>query len=158
MSEPAPTRESLRAALSEHRTALHSIVDGRGEAALQAIQVSEQWNALDQLRHMLVWEEITVQALKNWQQSTAVNVGEHFDAWNEAQVQALSNLDMQAVMQRLDAAYGYLAEQLATNSDAELAIERMAPWGHMATRLNAIAVFYHDAEHLQELRNILEAH
>ena len=154
MSEQEPTRESLRAALSRHRAALHNAVDGRSDAELEAMQISEHWNGLDQLRHMLVWDELAVQALKNWKQSTAINIGKQFNACNEAQVQALSHLDRNTVMQRLDAAYDYLTHELDHSSDAELAVESMAPWGHTATRLNAIAVFYHDAEHLQELLSL----
>ena len=123
------------------------------EAELQAIRVTPAWSALDVLRHIWVWDELTARCLVDWHgprdwMLTFANE----DVFNVEMVAARSSTSLATVLEGIDAAHQSYAAALDRCSDAELEEPDAAPWGQQMSRLTMIyEILAHDLEHIGQL-------
>lgn len=147
------TREAARARLEAAREALDAYLARHAEAELAALQATEQWSALDVLRHMLVWDELGARCLEHWQDDRAwMPHYDDEDHFNIEMVAAQAGVTLEAIGGRIRLAYRRFAEALELSSPDELREVGTAPWGERVTRPHMInELLGHDLEHLQRL-------
>src|SRR5690242_1344047 len=66
MTNTTLTREVVQERLRASQTGLRESIAGRSEAELQATRITPAWSALDILRHIWVWNELTARCLVDW--------------------------------------------------------------------------------------------
>ncbi|HEX9372764.1 MAG TPA: DinB family protein [Roseiflexaceae bacterium] len=147
------TRGEVLARLGAVRSALRELAARAPERALQEIQVTPEWNAIETLRHMSVWHELAMRCLADWHGSREwmpIFVDE--DVFNLEMVAARFSAGLPTVLDGIDAAHRRYAETLDAYGDAELAEMDVAPWREQVTRLHLInELLGHDLEHIGEI-------
>jgi hypothetical protein len=158
VSRPELTRQQVHQRLHDSYATLISATTGLSEADLLAMQITPEWNALDLLRHLSVWNELSIQALANWQgKQNVVLSHDRLDAFNAETVAARSQTSLNEVLSLILAAYGQYAATLLNCTDAELQERAVAPWDQEVNRVELIfGILYHDLAHFQEIRQVRE--
>jgi hypothetical protein len=152
MSEVEPTRESMQARVVTQRERLHAVLRDRTSAQLAGVQITHEWNGLDILRHMVMWNDLTLRALQDWTGSRAWAPSEpDLDIVNANGVRERAELGVEELSAQLQRAYTLYLAMLGVASDEELSQPGLAPWNETITRLQAIGAVGHDAEHTEEI-------
>jgi hypothetical protein len=146
------TRAFVQERLARRRADLAAAVAGLTDGAAIAISVTPQWNALDELRHMLAWQEVALRSLDDWGGGREwLPQTDDEDERNAIFQTERTHLGLAETLARIEACYARFERMLAA-SDAELAEAGVAPWGPRITRLRAISgILWHDGEHLRAL-------
>ena len=154
MSRPELTRQHVHQRLHDTYATLISATTGLSETDLLAMQMTPEWSALDLLRHLSVWNELSAQTLANWHGAeNLVLHHDHLDAFNAEMVAARSQTSLNDVMRLILAAYGQYAATLLNATDAELQERTVAPWDQEVNRVELIfGILHHDLAHFQEIR------
>lgn len=154
VSRPELTRQHVHQRLHDTYATLISATTGLAETDLLAVQMTPEWNALDLLRHLSVWNELSAQALANWQgeQNLVLN-HDHLDTFNAEMVASRSQTNLNEVISLILAAYGQYAATLLNCTDAELQERATAPWDQDVNRVELIfGILHHDLGHFEELQ------
>jgi hypothetical protein len=146
------TRAFIQARLERRRADLRAAIDGLPEGAARATSVTPEWSVLDELRHILAWQEVTLHSLDEWRARRDMAPAAYDeDAYNAILLAERAGLGLVETLARIAACYARF-EELLTAGDAELAEVGLAPWGERVTRLRAISgILWHDGEHLREV-------
>jgi hypothetical protein len=146
------TREFVQGRLERRRAELAESVAGLTDGAAIAISVTPQWSALDELRHILAWQEVALRSLEDWAGGREwLPPTDDEDERNAIFQTERTHLGLVETLAGIEACYARFERMLAA-SDAELAEVGVAPWGPRVTRLRAISgILWHDGEHLRAL-------
>jgi len=146
------TREFLLGRLERRRADLRAATAGLTEGSAAALSVTPEWNALQQLRHILAWHEVTLRSFEEWGGPLEwMPQTEDEDERNAIFQAERAHLGLEETLARIEASYARIEELLGA-SDAELAEEGIAPWGERISRLRAISgILWHDGVHLREI-------
>jgi hypothetical protein len=153
MADTTLTRAIVQAQLDAAGKTLHESIAGLSEAELEAIQVTPEWSALDILRHIWVWGEISGRCLDDWHGSRdwILTFGGE-DTFNVEMVAARAGAGLAIVLGGVVAAYQRYAATLTGCDEAQLAERAAAPWGDLVSRLELISIeLEHDLEHIGQL-------
>jgi hypothetical protein len=150
-----PTRQDVHHRLHEVYTMLLSATVGLSEESLQAIQMTPEWSALDLLRHLSVWAELSARTLANWHgKQNWVLRSVVLDDFNAEMVAERAYMSLDDVMSLILSAYKQYAATLLDCTDAELLERTVAPWDVELNRLEMIfGILSHDLSHLQEIQD-----
>lgn len=149
---PTLTREMVQSRLAVNRVLLDALAPTASTLAAQ--QVTPEWNALDVLRHVWVWDELTSRCLADWLGDRGwLPAFADEDHFNIKMVAARQASRFEQIHAGMTAAYQVYEQQLALCSDEELAQRARTPWGADDERLTAIwEILGHGQEHLSQLR------
>ena len=146
-----PTRIGAQSRLAANRALLQAM--GSAPSDLATRQVTPEWSALDILRHIWVWDELTSRCLLDWSgdRSWLPSFDEE-DHFNVEMVAAREWATFEQIQTGIGAAYQVYEQQLAQCSDDELLQVARTPWGAHDERLTAIwEILGHGQEHLYQL-------
>jgi hypothetical protein len=154
VNRPQLTRQHVHQRLHDTCATLISATIGLSEADLQTMQMTPEWSALDLLRHLSVWNELSAQSLANWNSTeNLVLHHDHLNAFNAEMVAARSRMSLSEVISLILAAYGQYAATLLNSTDAELQERTTAPWDQDVNRVELIfGILHHDLAHFEELQ------
>lgn len=155
---PPLTRQIVHRRLNEVQLLLVSVLAGLSENDLKAISVTSEWNALDIIRHVSVWSDLTARTLANWHgQQNWVMRSVLLDDFNAEMVAERANIPFNEVIQHIVSGYSQFAQTLIDCTDDELQERGIAPWDEEVNRLEIIfGVLHHDLGHLKELKQARE--
>lgn len=153
------SREFVQQRLERRRADLVEAVAGLTDGTATAVSVTPEWNVLNELRHILAWQEVTLRSLDDWGgRHEWMPQTEDEDARNAIFQTERAHLSLSDTLERIEASYSQF-EALLRASDAELAAEGQAPWGERRTRLQAISgILWHDGEHLRNITAARQLH
>ena len=149
----APTRATTRALLEQVRADLNTLQTTRSETDLKALRVTDEWDGVDMLRHISVWNELTTRCLADWLGPRDWVLDFAADpSFNVEMVAARQHLGLAQVLEQIEGFHAGYAAALEQASDEELAQRAGAPWGEELERIELIAgILAHDMEHLQSI-------
>lgn len=154
---PDITRTTTGDRLETARSALQTVLAGVDEATLNVCMATQEWTALDILRHIWVWNELCARCLEDWLGSRDWIIsfaGE--DQFNLEMVAARAGTTLEQIVAGIEQAYHAYTTVLAGCSDAELAEQAAAPWGRPLTRTELIWFeLEHDLMHIEQLHTSL---
>lgn len=152
------TRQLVHYRLQEVQMLLLSVVAGKSEAELKATSITPDWSALDIIRHLSVWAELTARTLANWYgKQNWVLRNATLDDFNAEMVAERANKSIEEVIERIVTGYSQYATTLIDCTDEQLQERTIAPWDRDLSRLEMIAgVLEHDRYHLNELKQVLQ--
>lgn len=155
-TQPPLTRQIVHHRLQEVQMLLLSGLAGLSEADLKAISVTPDWSALDVVRHLSVWADLTARTLANWHgQQNWVMRSVMLDDFNAEMVAERSKIPFDQVIQHIVTGYSQYAATLLECTDEELQERTIAPWDQELSRLEMMyGVLEHDLDHLKELKQI----
>lgn len=153
-TKPPLTRQIVHRYLHEAQMLLVSGLAGLSEADLQAIPITPEWTALDIIRHLSVWSDLTARTLANWHGTQNWVLGSvMLDDFNAEMVAERANTPFDEVIQHIVTAYSQYATTLLDCTDDELQERTTAPWDQELNRLEMIfGILHHDLGHLKELK------
>jgi hypothetical protein len=156
VTKPPLTRQTVHHRLHQAQAVLLSAIAGLSEADLKAIQVTTEWHALDILRHLSVWGDLSQRTLANWHgKQNWVLRSVMLDDFNAEMVAERANTPLNEVIDYILTAYKQYATTLIDCSDEELQERATAPWDQELNRLEMIyGILHHDLSHLTELQQI----
>ena len=147
-------------ALRDARAQLLAALEGVDEAAAGRV-VHGEWRVHDLLTHIAAWDELVAAFLRDLASGTrdfeltAVPTDD-WSAWNAGQLPAHAADEIDARLERLNAAREALFEALWTLEGGVLAESVLAPWGtEDLVRGHLIAQALHDAQHADTIRDAL---
>lgn len=151
------TRQIVHYRLQEVQTLLLSAIVGLSEAELKATPMTPDWSALDIVRHLSVWIDLTARTLANWHgKQNWVLRDATLDDFNAEMVAERANTPLDEVIQHIVNGYSEYAKTLLDCTDEELQERTIAPWDRDMSRLEMIyGVLEHDLYHLKELKQVL---
>lgn len=155
-TRPPLTRQDVHHRLQEVQMLLLSVVAGLSEAELKAISMTPDWSALDIIRHLSVWIDLTARTLANWHgKQNWVLRDATLDDFNAEMVAERANTPINEVIQHIVAGYNQYTKTLLDCTDEELQERTIAPWDRDMSRLEMIyGVLEHDLYHLKELKQV----
>ncbi|HEX6290769.1 MAG TPA: DinB family protein [Herpetosiphonaceae bacterium] len=154
MTTPELTRRHVHQRLHDTYQAFISCTTGLSEADLDALAITSEWSALDILRHLSVWGELSARTLANWHgQQNWVLRSAVLDDFNAEMVAERADKHLNEVVDHILAAYGQYASTLLECSDEELQERTIAPWDEDLNRMELIyGILAHDLHHLREIQ------
>jgi hypothetical protein len=155
MTKPSLTRQTVHQRLHETIAALISSIAGASEADLSALPITAEWSALDILRHISIWDELTARTVANWHgERNWVLRNAVLDDFNAEMVASRANSHLTEILDTILAAHKQYVTTLLNCTDAELLEQDIAPWDQELSRLELIYnILAHTLSHVREVQH-----